>query len=85
MNHFQKFCLLLSFLLLLLLLVSTPRIEAARWRSFSSPSGRTHQQLQVFNSSNSADPFTSSHGAREFESQKRRVPTGSNPLHNKRR
>lgn len=64
--------------LLLLLLVFSSTIHAIP-RSFSRPSARTQQAFHP-----SKAPFSSSQ-ARDFQSQKRRVPTGSNPLHNKRR
>ena len=64
-------------LLVALLLLFTPRFYAAR-SSFPSPS--TARQ-QTFRPKTNA-PFASQAG--EFESEKRKVPTGSNPLHNKR-
>ncbi|KAJ6401355.1 hypothetical protein OIU84_016716 [Salix udensis] len=69
------------FLLLALLIFfsSTPRSCHATRLSFSAPS--TSQQ--GFRSPFRSSPFAER--AKEFESQKRRVPTGSNPLHNKRK
>ncbi|KAJ0113341.1 hypothetical protein Patl1_01963 [Pistacia atlantica] len=75
MNRFHLYSF---FAALLLLLIFTPKIHAIP-RSFSSPSARVQQ---AFHPSNA--PFSSSQ-TRDFQSQKRRVPTGSNPLHNKRR
>ncbi|KAI4305778.1 hypothetical protein L6164_029123 [Bauhinia variegata] len=69
MKHFNSFLLLL-----LLLSFSALRIEAIRGK-FSSPSN------QVFHPWHKP-PISSPAG--EIYSQKRRVPTGSNPLHNKR-
>ncbi|KAK9284842.1 hypothetical protein L1049_024022 [Liquidambar formosana] len=72
MNRFHLF------LFLAFLLFTTPRIEAIRPRSFSSPSARNQQVFHPWESA----PIGEKAG--EFESEKRRVPTGSNPLHNKR-
>ncbi|GAY64003.1 hypothetical protein WN944_010966 [Citrus x changshan-huyou] len=82
MNSFQRSCQLLA-LVVLIFTSSTPRIEAGRWKSFSSPSSRTQQ---VYADSSVSVPFDSARpsSSQEFESEKRRVPTGSNPLHNKR-
>ncbi|KAF9688273.1 hypothetical protein SADUNF_Sadunf02G0180500 [Salix dunnii] len=63
---------------LLIFLSSTPRSSHAIRGSFSAPS--TSQQ--VFRSLSS--PSALGERAEELESQKRRVPTGPNPLHNKR-
>ncbi|KAB5569627.1 hypothetical protein DKX38_003420 [Salix brachista] len=63
---------------LLIFLSSTPRSSHAIRRSFSAPS--TGQQ--VFRSLSS--PSAVAERAEELESQKRRVPSGPNPLHNKR-
>ncbi|KAL5794143.1 hypothetical protein ACOSP7_002737 [Xanthoceras sorbifolium] len=91
MNRFQLCCLLIVAAAASLLLFYTPRIHAAR-SSFPSPSTRNHRHLQhqqeqqqeaAFHPSVTAPSFSST--TREFESQKRRIPTGSNPLHNKRR
>ncbi|KAK7320525.1 hypothetical protein VNO77_30074 [Canavalia gladiata] len=65
------------FLLLLTLLFLTPRIHAIRTK-FSGPSTSSQQGFHPWPNS----PISSS--GREFKSEKRRVPTGSNPLHNKR-
>ncbi|KAK7306611.1 hypothetical protein VNO77_44562 [Canavalia gladiata] len=66
-------------LLLSILLFLTPRSHAIRTKFSSGPSSTSSQQ--AFHPwANS--PIRSRGG--EFESQKRRVPTGSNPLHNKR-
>ncbi|AES99902.1 hypothetical protein MtrunA17_Chr5g0439531 [Medicago truncatula] len=72
MKHFH-------FFLLLSLLFLTPRVYAIRIK-FSSPSSTSsHHAFHIpfFNS-----PSRSK--GKEFKSQKRKVPTGSNPLHNKR-
>lgn len=74
MNRFHLYSL---FAALLLLLVFSP--THAIPRASSSPSARTQR---VFHPSNA--PLSRSQ-ARDFQSQKRKVPTGSNPLHNKRR
>ncbi|CAL5190319.1 unnamed protein product [Lathyrus oleraceus] len=75
MNHFH-------FFLILSLLFLTPRVHHAIRVKFSSPSTSTssHHAFHIpfFNSS----PIRSK--GRDFKSQKRKVPTGSNPLHNKR-
>ncbi|KAJ6390223.1 hypothetical protein OIU77_024444 [Salix suchowensis] len=63
---------------LLIFLSSTPRSSHATRRSFSAPS--TGQQ--AFRSLSS--PSAVAERAEELESQKRRVPSGPNPLHNKR-
>ncbi|KAJ4835334.1 hypothetical protein Tsubulata_044462 [Turnera subulata] len=78
MNHFRICCLIFFFLVLF---SSTPRSQAIRRSSFSAPSTTTSQQ--VFRST-SGSGFHSAAKSKEFESQKRKVPTGSNPLHNKR-
>ncbi|KAK7300376.1 hypothetical protein RJT34_11220 [Clitoria ternatea] len=70
MKHFHLF---LFFALLFL----TPRIHAIRAK-FSGPSTSSHQDFHPWGNS----PISSRD--REFKSEKRRVPTGSNPLHNKR-
>ncbi|KAJ6880399.1 hypothetical protein NC652_033674 [Populus alba x Populus x berolinensis] len=74
MKRFHLFLLLA----LLIFFSSAPRSSHAARRSFSAPS-TSHQ---VFRSPFRASPFAER--AKEFESQKRKVPTGSNPLHNKR-
>ncbi|KAM0955819.1 hypothetical protein ACFX13_024769 [Malus domestica] len=76
MNRFQ-ICLLFA----LLILFFAPRTHAIR-TSFPSPSSARSQQ--VFRPSVTSAPSTRDHEARNFESEKRKVPTGSNPLHNKR-
>lgn len=69
-------------LLTLLVLFADGRTEAIQTTtSFSSPSSTVSRQ--VFRPSGSSS-FPGSQ-ARDLESEKRRVPTGSNPLHNKRR
>ncbi|KAK3184411.1 hypothetical protein Dsin_031697 [Dipteronia sinensis] len=97
MNRFQFYCLFVV-AAVTLLLVFTSRIQAAR-TSFPSPATRNHHHLQhqqkqqeesTFQPSaavpiSSLSSTTTTNTTREFESQKRRVPTGSNPLHNKRR
>ncbi|KAF9669547.1 hypothetical protein SADUNF_Sadunf14G0118800 [Salix dunnii] len=70
----MKLSRLFLLLALLIFFSSTPRSCHAIGRSFSAPS--------TFRSPFSSSPFAER--AQEFESQKRRVPTGSNPLHNKR-
>ncbi|KAJ6319533.1 hypothetical protein OIU78_015035 [Salix suchowensis] len=74
----KLFRLVLLLALLIIFFSSTPRSCHAIRRSFSAPS--TSQQ--GFRSPFRSSPFAER--AKEFESQKRRVPTGSNPLHNKR-
>nr|KYP34994.1 hypothetical protein KK1_043995 [Cajanus cajan] len=66
-------------LLLSILLFLTTRSHAIRTK-FSSPSSASSQQQALHPWVNS--PISSR--GRDFESQKRRVPTGSNPLHNKK-
>nr|KYP71039.1 hypothetical protein KK1_010282 [Cajanus cajan] len=66
------------FLLFLTLLFLTPRIQAIRIK-FSGPSTSSHQEFHPWPNS----PI-SSRGREFFKSEKRRVPTGSNPLHNRR-
>ncbi|KAG6661203.1 hypothetical protein CIPAW_03G157300 [Carya illinoinensis] len=74
-NRFHLCTLLVAFLILL----STPRFYAIRV-SVSGPSSTATGQ-QPFRPKYNA-PVADR--ARAFESEKRRVPTGSNPLHNKR-
>ncbi|XWS75773.1 hypothetical protein CRYUN_Cryun01aG0121100 [Craigia yunnanensis] len=77
MNRFH-----LCFLLVILLF--TPRIQAIRRNllaSGTSAKGTRQPGQQVFHPGSGSSPFTGQ--ARQFE-EKRRVPTGSNPLHNKR-
>ncbi|CAN0897048.1 hypothetical protein LINGRAHAP2_LOCUS18887 [Linum grandiflorum] len=67
----KLFCLIISFLLLISMVFAPSR--------FSSPSTAVQQWFH---------PHRGSLGVRggvEFRSEKRRVPTGPNPLHNKRR
>ncbi|BFG26081.1 hypothetical protein CerSpe_123550 [Prunus speciosa] len=73
MNRFQL-CLLFT-----LLLFFAPTNNRAIQTSFPSPASARSQQ--VFRPSVSAP---STRQARVFDSEKRKVPTGSNPLHNKR-
>ncbi|KAB2613571.1 hypothetical protein D8674_035887 [Pyrus ussuriensis x Pyrus communis] len=75
MNRFQIFLLFA-----LLIPLFAPRTHAIR-RSFPSPSSARSQQ--VFRPSMTSAPYTKDQ-ARDFVSEERRVPTGSNPLHNKR-
>ncbi|GMI66252.1 hypothetical protein HRI_000294500 [Hibiscus trionum] len=80
MNRFQ----LCSLVVILLLL--TPSIQAIRRNMlvYSHPSDKGTRQApgqQAFHPGPSGSPFTGRDG--QFE-EKRRVPTGSNPLHNKR-
>ncbi|KAK8569019.1 hypothetical protein V6N13_106892 [Hibiscus sabdariffa] len=80
MNRFQ----LCSLVVILLLL--TPGIQAIRRNILvSHPSdsdkATTQAAQQVFHPGSSDSPLTGQAG--QFE-EKRRVPTGSNPLHNKR-
>ncbi|CAL0317586.1 unnamed protein product [Lupinus luteus] len=70
MKHF-------NFFLFLTLIFLTPRIHAMK-NKFSGPSTSNQHVFHVW-----ANSPISSRG-RQFKSQKRRVPTGSNPLHNKR-
>ncbi|KAL9360638.1 hypothetical protein Peur_048761 [Populus x canadensis] len=74
MKLFQL-CLIVA---LLIFFGSSPRRSHAIRGSFSAPS--TSQQ--VFRSPFSPSPFAQR--AEEFASQKRKVPAGPNPLHNKR-
>ncbi|CAL5203440.1 unnamed protein product [Lathyrus oleraceus] len=67
------------FLLLTILLFLTPTCYTIRTK-FSGPSTSTQQR--VFHHQCVNSPISCR--GREFESQKRRVPTGSNPLHNKK-
>ncbi|CAK9155375.1 unnamed protein product [Ilex paraguariensis] len=71
MNRFH-----LCFFIASLLFFSTLSVHAIRRSEFSGDFTGTKQ---VFQSSVSAP------AARDFKSEKRKVPTGSNPLHNKRR
>nr|GLL24190.1 hypothetical protein A4A49_22321 [Ipomoea trifida] len=67
--------------LIALLLTSSPRIHAARHHPppLAGPSSpRSVHVQQLFH------PRASAPAAGDFQSDKRRVPTGSNPLHNKR-
>ncbi|PON84511.1 hypothetical protein TorRG33x02_197160 [Trema orientale] len=82
MNRFQL-CLLLTLLIFL-----APKYGHAiritkqlnyNNPSYSSPSNQVFRPRPV---KAATGPFKGQ--ARDFESQKRRVPTGSNPLHNKR-
>ncbi|XWS30975.1 hypothetical protein CRYUN_Cryun23aG0037300 [Craigia yunnanensis] len=77
MNRFQLCSLVI-------LLLFTPRIQAIRRNhlaSGTSVKGTRQLGQQVFHPGLGSSPFTGQ--ARQFE-EKRRVPTGSNPLHNKR-
>ncbi|OMO53855.1 hypothetical protein CCACVL1_28287 [Corchorus capsularis] len=86
MNRFHQFQL--CFLVIILLLFTPARIQAIRIRnlesvatSAKSPRNPTETTSQVFHPGSSKAPFTGQAG--QFE-EKRRVPTGSNPLHNRR-
>ncbi|QCE01478.1 hypothetical protein DEO72_LG7g2775 [Vigna unguiculata] len=72
MKHFHSLVLIIITLLFL-----TPRIHCIRSK-FSGPSTSSHEDFHPWGNS----PISSR--GREFMSEKRRVPTGSNPLHNKR-
>ncbi|KAL5729857.1 hypothetical protein ACHQM5_002750 [Ranunculus cassubicifolius] len=73
MNRFHL-CLLLAVILLSI----SPTLHASR--KALSPSIKAQLQQQVFH-----PPITTTIGdARDIESEKRRVPTGPNPLHNRR-
>ncbi|CAJ1971154.1 unnamed protein product [Sphenostylis stenocarpa] len=72
----MKHCHLLPLLLITLLFLA-PRVHSIRTK-FSGPSTSSHQDFHPW-----GNPPISSRD-REFMSEKRRVPTGSNPLHNKR-
>ncbi|XVF81592.1 hypothetical protein PTKIN_Ptkin15bG0167500 [Pterospermum kingtungense] len=71
--------------LLVILLLFTPRTQAIRSNNVvaSNPSAKgtrkPDQQQQVFHPGSSGSNFTG-----QYFEEKRRVPTGSNPLHNKR-
>lgn len=82
MNRFQQqLCFLL--LLVLLALFASLRVGAIRTTTFSTPSSTSRQ---VFRPRDRTNETPSAGGeARDLVSQKRKVPTGSNPLHNKRR
>lgn len=83
MNRFQEFCLLFT---LLLLLFSPRSIHGIRITGFPSPSSakRRRTQQQVFHFRPSVTSGPSKPKENYYESEKRKVPTGSNPLHNKR-
>ncbi|KAK7316572.1 hypothetical protein RJT34_00134 [Clitoria ternatea] len=70
------------FLLLSILLLLTPRSHATRTKFSSGPS--TPSQQQDFHHPYWANSPITSKGRDSFASQKRRVPSGSNPLHNRR-
>ncbi|ESW18019.1 hypothetical protein PHAVU_006G006600 [Phaseolus vulgaris] len=75
----MKHCILLLLFSIPLFLTTTS--HAIRIKFSSAPSTSTQHHLQPLHSwANS--PITSR--GRNFEFQKRTVPTGSNPLHNKR-
>ncbi|KAG2712138.1 hypothetical protein I3843_04G103500 [Carya illinoinensis] len=79
---FQCLCLLVA----LLGLVFTPirLIDGIRVSSVPGPPSTATAQVRVFRPKvNNATPFASH--ARDYQSEMRKVPTGSNPLHNKRR
>ncbi|KAG2327728.1 hypothetical protein Bca4012_036742 [Brassica carinata] len=76
MIQFLRICIFVLLFTLFSVFSKSPRIHAAR-RSFSS--GPSRRDIGFF----------SSHAARvlgsgEFKPEKRKIPTGSNPLHNKR-
>ncbi|CAL0307516.1 unnamed protein product [Lupinus luteus] len=72
MKHFNFLLLFLTILLL------APNIDAIKTK-FSGPSTSRQQVFHPWANS----PISSSRG-REFKSEKRQVPSGPNPLHNKR-
>ncbi|XVE72429.1 hypothetical protein DITRI_Ditri11bG0038800 [Diplodiscus trichospermus] len=79
MNRFQLCSLVV------ILFLFTPRIQTIRRdllvSGTSAKGTRQPGGQQVFHPGSGSSPFTGQ--ARQFE-EKRRVPTGSNPLHNKR-
>nr|DAD23462.1 TPA_asm: hypothetical protein HUJ06_024925 [Nelumbo nucifera] len=77
MNRFHLY-LLVTFLILSI----SPSIHVLR-TSFTNLHTGNGKQQKVFDYS-SVKPPASSHQARDMESEKRKVPTGSNPLHNRR-
>ncbi|CAL1407147.1 unnamed protein product [Linum trigynum] len=81
----MRFCLrplLFTFLIVLLVAMFAPmRIDAIRTTGFSAPSTATQQ---LFRPGDQVQ-YPAVAGGAGFRSEKRRVPTGSNPLHNKRR
>lgn len=82
-NGFLLSCLVIIALLIFL----APRSSQATGRSFSyAPYYAARSQRPVSPRRPPSPMNVPFHGrAKEFESQKRRVPTGSNPLHNKKR
>ncbi|KAF3443433.1 hypothetical protein FNV43_RR13115 [Rhamnella rubrinervis] len=69
MNRFQYLCFLLLGALLLLVLFASPRVDAIRTTTFSSPSTAYRQ---VFLPRENKTPFAGSE-ARDLESQKRKA------------
>ncbi|KDP30785.1 hypothetical protein JCGZ_13728 [Jatropha curcas] len=78
MNRFR-----LCIFVIALILFSLANTSQATARPFPSAPSATTSRRQAFRTAFNNVRF---HGrAEELESQKRKVPTGSNPLHNKRR
>lgn len=77
----KKHFIIYLFLLLSLLFLTPRRVHAIRTNKFSSRPSTSTTQQQVFHSFSNS-PISSR--GRVFKPEKRKVPTGSNPLHNKR-
>ncbi|ESQ51845.1 hypothetical protein EUTSA_v10017495mg [Eutrema salsugineum] len=77
MIRFRLLCLFVLLFTLVSIFPKAPRIHIEGRRSFSSgPSGRDRGFFHSY--------ATRVIGAGEFKLEKRKIPTGSNPLHNKR-
>ncbi|RYR00201.1 hypothetical protein Ahy_B07g088306 [Arachis hypogaea] len=73
------------FLFITLLLFLTPRIHAIRRNKFSTPSTSSSSSSSSSRQQGFHPWKNNNDSPTEFDSEKRRVPTGSNPLHNKKR
>lgn len=76
MIKFLRICIFVLLFALVSVFFKAPRIHAAG-RSFSS--GPSRREVGFFSSY-----ATNVIGSGEFKPEKRKIPTGSNPLHNKR-
>ncbi|PRQ52716.1 hypothetical protein RchiOBHm_Chr2g0158481 [Rosa chinensis] len=86
MNRFRELCVLFT---LLILLFAPSSSHGTLITGFPSPSSslarrRRTQQQRVFHFRPAVTSGPSKPKENYYESEKRKVPTGSNPLHNKR-
>ncbi|CAN6996608.1 hypothetical protein BRARA_E01158 [Brassica rapa] len=77
MIRFRRTCIFVLLFALVFVFSKAPRTHAAGRQTISS--GPSRRDIGFFHSY-----ATHTIGSGEFEPEKRKIPTGSNPLHNKR-